>query len=79
MPRKSATDVMFAMMEKYRSEGAPCVSCDSSEQVEGSLERWRYELERRTMKVTRSKTEGTQFEQFGDNVREERLRRFEHV
>ncbi|KAK3571331.1 hypothetical protein QTP86_007566 [Hemibagrus guttatus] len=50
MPRKSTTDAIFALrilMEKY----------ESREQVEENLERWRFALERRGMKVSGSKTE----------------------
>ncbi|KAK3538723.1 hypothetical protein QTP86_014322, partial [Hemibagrus guttatus] len=66
MPRKSTTDAIFAMrilMEKYR-DGQRELHCvfvhlekayDRVPRVD--LERWRFVLERRGMKVSRSKTE----------------------
>ncbi|KAF7708178.1 hypothetical protein HF521_017235, partial [Silurus meridionalis] len=57
--------VMDRLTDKFRQESPwtmmfvdDIVICgESSEQVEKSLERWRYMLERRGMKVSRSKTE----------------------
>ena len=42
------------------------ICSESKEQVERSLERWRYALERRGMKVSRSKTEYMRVNERGD-------------